>query len=271
MLADSAGCRDIPALRRHNVKKVGFHADGISRNHPLLGTLVHVPCWFLHIPTSLFAKKNTYFHLLARPITNTWTLLQSRSSIVLRRRCGPKCIPTNLCKACWKPSVILLNPRSGTQAQLFEVMFLLVGTAAHLDINIVVWGIAVGSCAGSSFYGPGIEYLELWQDEAWQQKGRLGTFRTWEICCFFGLIQEDSLSDISKTDSQIIKVTNWCTNFMIHIIHIALFHFIFSDYLCILAIPKDYADYCIMNDFDVTWSFAFGGLTGWGNASFYCG
>ncbi len=29
-----------------------------------------------------------------------------------------------------------------------------------------------------------------------------------------------------------------------------------------LAIPKDYADYCIMNDFDVTWSFAFGGLTG---------
>lgn len=42
----------------------------------------------------------------------------------------------------------------------------------------------------------------------------------------------------------------------------------FFKYLCILDIPKDYADYCIMNDFDVTWSFAFGGLTGPGNASF---
>ena len=25
---------------------------------------------------------------------------------------------------------------------------------------------------------------------------------------------------------------------------------------------KDFADYCVMNDFDVTWSFAFGNLTG---------
>lgn len=105
--------------------------------------------------------------------------------------------------------MILLNLRSETQAQLFEVMFLLVGTAAHLDTNIVVRGIAAGSCAGSSFYGPGIEYLELWQDEAWQQKGRLGTFKKWEICLFFfGLIQEEQLARHIKTDSQMIKVTN---------------------------------------------------------------
>lgn len=25
---------------------------------------------------------------------------------------------------------------------------------------------------------------------------------------------------------------------------------------------EDFADYCIMNDFDLAWSFAFGGLTG---------
>lgn len=175
-------------------------------------------------------EKNTYFHLLARPITNTWTLLQSRSSIVLRRRCGPECIPTNLCKACWKPSVILLNLRSGTQAQLFEVMFLLVARAAHLDNYIVVCGIAVGSCAGSSFYGPGIEYLELWQDEAWQQKGWLGMndFQDVGDLFFLKLIQEEKLARHIKTDSHMIKVTNWCTNFMINIIHIASFHLIFS-------------------------------------------
>ncbi len=34
------------------------------------------------------------------------------------------------------------------------------------------------SCAGSSFYGPGIEYLELWQDETWQQKGEIGISRS---------------------------------------------------------------------------------------------
>ena len=54
------------------------------------------------------------------------------------------------------------------------------GLAGSASIETTKGEASTNAFAGSSFYGPGIEYLELWQDEAWLHPDRpAGSSRSW--------------------------------------------------------------------------------------------
>jgi hypothetical protein len=68
-------------------------------------------------------------------------------------------------------------PRSVIQAhgvavlRVSQLVEMLWADAQPASIETTKREASTDAFAGSSFYGPGIEYLELWQDEAWPKSG----------------------------------------------------------------------------------------------------